>query len=133
MKRTFSFVGAALLALSLAGAALAAPTHLNVTIASLNHSGEHGSATLVQTKAGVVVTVHLVGNKAAQPTHIHAGTCGNINAAPEWPLHNTVNGLSKTLVSGVTISQMLASHYAINIHKSLNDLKDYVACGNIKG
>ncbi|MDH2909969.1 MAG: hypothetical protein PXZ07_07670 [Candidatus Eremiobacteraeota bacterium] len=133
MQRIFTVFATAFLALSLAGAALAAPTHLTVTIASLNHSGEHGSATLVQSKAGVLVTVHLIGNKAAQPTHIHAGTCGNINAAPEWPLNSTVNGVSTTLVSGVTISQMLASHYAINIHKSLLDLKDYVACGNIKG
>ena len=132
MKRTFTFAATALLALSLAGAAIAAPTHLHIAIAALNHSGEHGSASLVQTKAGVLVTVHLMGNKAAQPTHIHAGTCGHINAAPEWPLHNTVNGVSTTLVSGVTISQMLASHYAINIHKSLMDLKDYVACGNIQ-
>ena len=133
MQRIFTVFATALLSLSLAGAALAAPTHLTVQIASLNNSGEHGSATLVQSTAGVLVTVHLLGNKAAQPTHIHAGTCGNINAAPEWPLHNTVNCISKTLVSGVTISQMLASHYAINIHKSLTDLKDYVACGNIKG
>ncbi|HUY10811.1 MAG TPA: hypothetical protein VMV73_00965 [Candidatus Dormibacteraeota bacterium] len=133
MKRILTSFASALVALSiLATANAAAPSKLQIKIGALNGSGERGTAILQQMPKGVFVTVNLAGNTAAQPTHIHAGNCGHINASPEWPLNVTKNGTSKTLVPGVTISQMLASHYAINIHKSLTDLKDYVACGNIR-
>ena len=67
----------------------------------------------------------------AQPTHIHIGTCGNINKAPEFALLNTVNGKSSTVVKGVSLKQLLAGHYAVNVHKSTSDLATYVSCGNI--
>jgi hypothetical protein len=110
----------------------AATSSLNVPISALNGSGETGIAVLTQTADGVQVVVTLKGAPAdAQPTHIHAGTCGKINAAPEWPLTSLANGSSTTVVKGVTIDQMLKTPYAINVHKSTADLGTYVACGNI--
>lgn len=133
MKRILTSVLSGIIALSvLATASAATPHKLQIKISALNGSGERGTAILTQMPKGVLVIVNLAGNTAAQPTHIHAGNCGHINASPEWPLNNTIHGTSKTLVPGVTLAQMLASPYAINIHKSLTDLKDYVACGNIR-
>jgi len=67
-----------------------------------------------------------------QPTHIHIGTCGNINKAPEYPLRNTVNGAATTVVPGVKLSDLMAGKYAVNVHKSGDDLGTYVSCGNVK-
>ena len=129
----------AVAALALAGmtAAFAAPaladtTTLTVTMKVLNNSGETGTATLTSTPDGTKVVVALKGAPAGpQPIHIHAGTCGKINAAPEWPLTSLANGASTSVVKGVTIDDMLKSPYAINVHKSNDDLGTYVACGNI--
>lgn len=122
--------------LALAGIALSAtaatPTSITIKLGALNGSGETGTATLTQLASGVKVVVALENAPAAaQPTHIHIGTCGNINKAPEYPLVNTVNGAGTSTVAGVTIKQLLAGKYAINVHKSTMDLATYVACGNI--
>lgn len=128
----YALLGAAL-AGSLALAATAAPTHLTIPMKALNNSGENGTATLTDTPAGVHVVVNLKNEPdIAQPTHIHIGTCGHINKAPEYPLHNTLKGVSATTVRGVTLAQLLAGHYAINVHKSAMALGTYVSCGNIR-
>ncbi len=128
-----SLAGLALFALSLSTAAAAAPTTLTIEMKALNGSNETGSATLTQQDDGVKVVVTLKNAPAAdQPTHIHAGTCGKINAAPEWPLTSLSNGTSTSVVKGVTMAQLLSTPYAINVHKSTLDLATYVSCGDIK-
>jgi hypothetical protein len=130
-SRSFAaFAAVALLAL--AAPANAATTTLTIPIGALNGSGETCNAVLTQQADGVQVVVTLKGAPDdAQPTHIHAGTCGKINAAPEWPLTSLAKGTSTSVVKGVTIDQMLKTPYAINVHKSTSDLGTYVACGNI--
>ena len=128
----FAFAFAAIAALS-ATAAGAATTHVTVDMKALNGSGETGSATLTQQDDGVKVVVTLKGAPAtAQPTHIHKGTCAKINAAPEYPLTSVTNGTSTTVVKGVKLADLLSSDYAINVHKSPDDLATYVSCGDIK-
>ncbi len=116
-----------------ASAGAATPTTVTFPMKALNASGETGTATVTQVATGVKVVVSLKGAPAtAQPTHIHVGTCGNINKAPEYPLTNTVGGKSTTVVKGVTLAQLLAGHYAVNVHKSATAIGTYVSCGNIK-
>ncbi len=132
IRATAGPVLAAAALLVLAMPAGAATSTLTVTMNALNSSGETGTAVLTQQTDGVQVVVTLKGAPtAAQPTHIHAGTCGKINAAPEWPLTSLSGGTSTSVVKGVTIDQMLKTPYAINVHKSTDDLGTYVACGNI--
>jgi hypothetical protein len=132
LSRTLAAALAAGVFMVIALPAGAATSTVTVPISALNGSGEIGEAVLTQQAGGVQVIVKLKGAPAdAQPTHIHAGTCGKINAAPEWPLTSLANGTSTTVVKGVTIDQMLATPYAINVHKSTADLATYVACGNI--
>ncbi|HEV7180812.1 MAG TPA: CHRD domain-containing protein [Candidatus Baltobacteraceae bacterium] len=110
----------------------ATPKAVTVTMKALNDSGETGTATLTQETRGVQVVVTLKGAPAtAQPTHIHAGNCDNINKAPEYALRDTVDGKSTTLVKGIKLSDLMSGKYAINVHKSANDLPTYVSCGNI--
>jgi hypothetical protein len=132
MRNIARLLSLSIVALALTLPAAAATNTLTVKMNALNGSGENGTATLTQQPKGVQVVIKLVNAPAtAQPTHIHIGTCGNIKKAPEYPLNNTVNGSSTSVVSGVTIDQLLAGHYAINVHKSASDLATYVSCGNI--
>jgi Cu/Zn superoxide dismutase len=111
----------------------AASDSLTIDMKALNSSGEDGTAVLTQQDDGVKVVVTLKGapKDTPQPTHIHVGTCGNINKAPEYPLENTVDGKSTSVVKGVKLSDLTAGKYAINVHKSGDDIGTYVSCGNI--
>lgn len=128
-----SLAAAAAVAALTVSAAAAAPTQITIQMKALNDSGETGTAQLTQQTDGVKIVVALKNApKTGQPTHVHVGTCGKIKAAPEYALLDTVDGASSTVVKGVTIDQLLKGDYAINVHKSGEDLATYVACGNIK-
>ena len=96
-------------------------------------SGESGTAML--TKAGdkqTKVSISVSGGPAdAQPTHIHKGTCATLDAKPAFPLSPVTGGKSETTVNASFDD--LKKGYAINGHKSAQDLKTYVFCGDIKG
>ena len=119
--------------LSAALPAAADTTGVTIPMKALNNSNENGTATLTQQSDGVKVVVTLKNAPAtAQPTHIHIGTCGNINKAPEYALVSVTNGTSTSVVKGVKLDDLLKGHYAINVHKSADDLGTYVSCGDIK-
>ncbi len=101
-------------------------------IAALHGSNESGTVTLGPSGAGkTVVSVDITGAPAeAQPAHIHKGTCANLDPAPAYPLNNVVKGHSKTVVN-VPLASLTAGGFAVNVHQSLTDLKDYVACGDL--
>jgi hypothetical protein len=108
------------------------PSSITIPMKALNGSGEDGTATITQGTGGIGVVVTLQnGTSFPQPTHIHIGTCGAINKAPEYALRDTVEGKGDSLVAGVSLSDLLKGHYAINVHKSGFDLGTYVSCGNI--
>ncbi len=109
------------------------PNSVTIPMKALNGSGEDGMAIITQGTGGIDVVVSLQnGTDVSQPTHIHIGTCGAINKAPEYALRDTVNGKGDSLVAGVNLSDLLKGHYAINVHKSAADLPTYVSCGNIR-
>jgi hypothetical protein len=96
-----------------------------------NGSGEHGTVALKPRGSKTVVEIHLIGAPAsAQPAHIHMGTCAKLNPVPKYPLTSTIDGISETTVDE-PIATLVAGGLAVNVHKSANDLKDYVACGNL--
>ncbi len=114
-------------------AVVSAAGPVTVTINPQNNSGESGTATLTdlgngQTKVDVSVNGEPAG--ASQPEHIHMGTCSNLNPAPAYPLNTLVNGKSTTTVA-VSLSTLQSGQFAINGHKSAQDLSTYVFCGDI--
>lgn len=122
----------AILALTSAGHVWAATNTLTVDLSALNSSGETGTAALTQKPDGVEVVITLANAPAAaQPAHIHQGTCADAKSVA-YPLTSVAGGNSTTMVKGVTIDQLLASPTSINVHKSTSDLATYVACGDIK-
>jgi hypothetical protein len=130
-SRRSAFAAAALAAITCASAG-AYPSTLTLKLHAENRRGETGTATLTQVSGGVNVVVRMVGaGTGAQPIHIHEGTCGNLNPAPKYPLHDVVNGGSATTVPGITLAGLLKGTYAINVHDARNDLKTYIACANI--
>ncbi|MBV9648409.1 MAG: CHRD domain-containing protein [Candidatus Eremiobacteraeota bacterium] len=118
------------------------PSQVTVTMAAQNNSNERGTAVLSQTDKGLVVTLSLTpAPSAAQPAHIHEGTCAKLNPAPAYPLKNvtagttqsgSAAGTSTTTLTNVTLDKLTKGDYAINVHKSASDLKTYVSCGDIK-
>lgn len=104
---------------------------LVVRLAPLGNSGQMGTAVLHEKDGKVRVEVDLLNAPAsAEPAHIHAGACPNPGEV-KYPLTSVAGGLSDTVLD-VSLNQLLASlPLAINIHKSANDIKTYVACGDL--
>lgn len=133
MRLSGPALSSAALILALSSAAVAAPTEVTIKMNALNGSNQSGTAVLTQEPNGVKVVVKLDhAGGTDEPTHIHLGTCKNINKSPEYALLNTKDGQSQTTVPGITLAQILGKPYAVNVHKSLKDLATYVSCGDIK-
>ncbi len=112
--------------------ALAADMSSKFTLHPQNHSGETATVMMSEADGNTTVTVDTAnGPDTAQPIHIHKGTCDTLDPKPTYPLTTVQGGKSMTTLKGVTIAQLEASDYAINIHHSTTDVGTYYACGNI--
>jgi len=138
MKRLLTIASVAALCGALPAIVLAqssmmsAPNKVSINLYPQNHSGEFGGATLRQSGSDVIVMVHMRNAVAAtQPIHIHEGTCDKLNPKPKYPLTSVQDGDSYTVVKDVQLSALLSSPFAINVHKSPNEVGTYVSCGNI--
>ncbi|BDE05129.1 hypothetical protein WPS_04050 [Vulcanimicrobium alpinum] len=123
---------AALAAAALTATAAGAATPIQIPILAQNGSGEHGTATLLQGAAGVIVRLRMSGaGDEPQPAHIHKGTCAKLDPKPTYPLHNAVNGFSETTVPNTTLADLQKGEWAINVHKSTKEIPVYVACADL--
>jgi hypothetical protein len=104
-----------------------------VRLSPLSKSGERGTARLTPEGDKTKVELSLSGGPkgTAQPAHIHEGSCAKLDPKPKYGLENVVDGKSTTEVP-VSIETLTAGGLAVNVHKSGQDIKTYVACGNIK-
>jgi hypothetical protein len=108
---------------------------LQINMGQQNNSGEAGNASVTDAKGGGVnVTINLKSEPkgVTQPAHIHKGSCAKLDPAPFKPLTSVVDGKSFTHVPGLTVAELKKGKYAINVHKSANDLKTYVSCGDLQ-
>ena len=111
----------------------AAGTPMTVQIGEQNGSGESGTAKLTPLDGGKTrVEISLKGESKnmTQPAHIHDGSCASLDPKPKHGLDNVVNGKSTTVVP-VSMDELTSGKNAINVHKSTEDIKTYVACGDI--
>jgi Cu/Zn superoxide dismutase len=105
---------------------------ITVPLKALNNSGETGTATLTQKGDDILVAVKMNNPTSAnQPIHIHPGTCANLNPKPQYPLKNVADGSSTTTLTGMKLSSLQTGNFAINVHKSTDEVGTYVACGDI--
>lgn len=124
-------LGAALI--TIASPSFAADGNTRVyAIAAQNASGELGTVTLTALgeKTRVVVALANAPTDVPQPGHIHEGPCAKLNPKPKYPLTTIVDGLSTTVVD-VPLAQLISGGFAVNVHKSTNDIASYVACGDL--
>jgi hypothetical protein len=116
------------------GGKKAAAKSVNVRMAAQNKSKETGTAKLTAMGADKTkVEISLKGGPKGtpQPAHIHEGTCAKLDPKPKWGLENVVDGKSTTEVP-VGLAEIQKGTYAVNVHKSGEDIKTYVSCGNIR-
>ncbi|WP_376791522.1 LPXTG cell wall anchor domain-containing protein [Thermoflexus sp.] len=130
MKRIIFSLGV-LWSLLLIAAAPAQET-VTITLKEQNQSGQSGTAVLRAVGDQTEVTINLTPGPAGvdQPAHIHEGTCANLNPKPTFPLSPVRDGQSTSTVN-VKLTDLLAKPFAINVHKSAQEVSVYVACGEI--
>ncbi len=105
---------------------------VSLDLAELNDSGVSGTATLTQDGDNLIVSIEATGATGDHPAHIHAGTCATLNPNPEVPLNNVdANGRSETVVEGRSLDEFTGGRFAINVHKSAQEIGVYVMCGDI--
>lgn len=107
---------------------------VTVKMMAQNDSKETGTAKLIPQgadKTKVEISLKGAPKGTPQPAHIHEGSCANLNPKPKQGLSNVVNGKSTTTVP-MGIKELMGGNLAINVHKSGDDLKTYVSCGDIK-
>src|SRR5215212_2686386 len=108
----------------------------SVTFTELNDSGLSGTAELTARGKRSEVSMRVNGVVGVNPTHIHTGTCDDLDPNPKYPLNNVelntteLVGLSDSVVD-VPLDELLGSPHLILIHKSPEELNTYYACGNI--
>ena len=102
------------------------------------------AATAMSASFGATVRAQDTG-EAPHPIHIHSGTCDNLGDVV-FPLTDVkLNTAGESFGSvaipveesetevAVTLSDLLSSPHAINIHESADAIQNYIACGNIGG
>jgi Cu/Zn superoxide dismutase len=106
---------------------------VTVPLGEQNNSKERGTAKLTAEGNKTRIEVSLSGapKGVSQPAHVHEGSCPNPDPKPKYPLANVVEGKSSTLVDA-SLDTLTSGKLAINVHKSADELKVYVACGDIK-
>ncbi len=79
---------------------------------------------------------------AAHPSHVHAGACVDLDPNPAYPLQDVApvtpdagagSVETATTTLDVSLDELLASPFAINVHESAENVATYIACGDIAG
>src|SRR6266850_4456978 len=113
-------------------ASAASAQETKVKLDAQNNSNETGTATLTPAGDSTKVVLDVKGAEGTQPTHIHKGTCDKLDPKPAFPLSPVVNGKSETTVNA-SLDSLEKGGYAINGHKSAQEVSTYVFCGPIGG
>ena len=108
---------------------------LTVNLGEQNASGESGTARLTAEGDKTKVVLDLRNPSAmmaseTQPAHIHKGSCAKLDPTPAYALADVMDGRSTSTVD-VKLDVLRHSAFAINVHKSAQEIQTYVACGDI--
>jgi plastocyanin len=101
------------------------------TLEAIDASGQHGSVSFIDwgDQTAVVISVGTGAAGIEQPVHIHAGTCDALGDV-EHALTNVVDGRSMTVIDD-SISNVMRDGFAVNLHRSGEEIAVYTACGAI--
>jgi hypothetical protein len=108
---------------------------VTVNLGEQNGSGESGTARLTAEGSKTKVVLDLRNPSAmmaseTQPAHIHKGSCAKLDPTPLYALADVKDGKSISTVD-VKLDDLRNGAFAINVHKSAQEIQSYVACGDI--
>ncbi|MDQ3539505.1 MAG: hypothetical protein M3440_02355, partial [Chloroflexota bacterium] len=106
---------------------------LELEFEELNDSGVSGTATLYESGDQTIVELSLEDTGENHPAHIHAGSCGDLQPEPEYPLQNVGPEGQSTSVVDASLADLIAGDFAIDLHLSPNELGTLIVCANIEG
>lgn len=113
--------------------------HVTIQIRDIADSGVSGKATLRENGDVTTVNIRVNGDASAYPTHLHEGSCDDFEAMPGAPLADSVPGATSRTVVEMSLDDLLAGSWVVNIHHpdehlgSLLDPSSVIACGEISG
>lgn len=79
---------------------------------------------------------------APHPSHVHQGSCADLNPDVAYPLSDIepvgpdaeLGDVEVGVTSlDITLDELLAEPFAINVHESAENASNYIACGDIEG
>jgi hypothetical protein len=107
-------------------------SELTIELSEQGGSGQDGTATLRATEGGKTRVILELSSPpaAAQPAHIHPGTCEQLDPAPAYALSNAQDGRSDTTLP-VSLEELRNAELVINVHESEAEIATYAACGAI--
>lgn len=110
-----------------------AASAVTVQLSAQNKSGESGTATLADENGKTRVVLKLVGapSGVSQPAHIHMGSCADLGGI-KYPLSYPVDGNSETLLDVLLAELKVQLPLAVMVHKNLEELGVYMACGDVR-
>ena len=104
---------------------------LLIALNEQSNSGQSGWAKLTDTGDDTTVWLFLSeGALSSNLVHIHSGQCGDSLGAPVHVLTSFSDGMSSSVLTGVSFDDLLTGDFAINAHSN-DDPGVYTACGNI--
>jgi len=109
------------------------PDGLTLALEEQNDSGISGEVELSPTSEGALeVEIEVDGSDGGpHPAHIHEGSCDDLNPEPAFPLEDVVDGESQTTVE-ISVEDLVATEYAVNVHESAENADVYVACADVR-
>ena len=96
-------------------------------------SGDYqaGWADITEEASGLRIVISVEpAEPAAQPIHIHAGTCETVGEVV-YSLENVVGGQSSTLLPDLELAAIAHGDMVINLHRSFSEFRVFTACGAI--
>lgn len=108
---------------------------LVINLTAQNDSTQIGTAMLIDqnnNKTKVVIEINNWKPGVGQPAHVHSGACPAPSAV-KYPLNNVVNGRSESMIDKPLADLLKELPLAVNVHKSADEVKVYVSCGDISG
>jgi hypothetical protein len=103
---------------------------VTVSLDELNGSGMSGEAVLTESAGGTHVSLMVDGASGDHPVHIHFGACDNLGEVAAALTNIDAAGASESDVE-LTLDELQSGEYAINAHESMENIANYVACGDI--
>lgn len=107
-------------------------TQITIQLNKEGNSGQSGTAVFKGVNGKVTVALNLTGTPkgVVQPAHIHDGLCPGAGAT-KYSLTSLIDGESETTLN-VSLKKFLSQlPLAVNIHKSVAEAGEYIACGNL--